>query len=229
MSATPASPVNWSTTSSATLWASRRVCAAGSSIFLAPISRNSGEVRSCSRISISARSPRRVSTPCRPAWAPADAKLAKAALSAAGSPTGIAGTSETTLNRLENVRSRAVTRERLFPRPWVSGPPTTVKCGITMLSFLAPVASTLSSTSAACERAAGGEESAPPSAASSTSPTRKPSGRPGRISLFMAHPFMCQPRRRSKVNRMRSDGFVQSSGSFGKGPAAMTARRAALS
>ena len=32
MSATPASPVNWSTTSSATLWASRRVCAVGSSI-----------------------------------------------------------------------------------------------------------------------------------------------------------------------------------------------------
>ena len=84
-----------------------------------------------------------------------------------GIPAAIAGTSETTLKRLENVRSRAVTRERFFPRPWVSGPPTTAKCGITMLSFLAPVASTLSSTSAACERAAGGEESAPPSAASS--------------------------------------------------------------
>src|SRR5687767_6805533 len=86
-----------------------------------------------------------------------------------------------------------------------------------MLSFLAPVASTLSSTSAACERAAGGEESAPPRAASSTNPTRKPSGRPGRISLFMAHPFVLSAATKVEGEQNAKRGLRPVVGQFRKG------------
>jgi hypothetical protein len=75
----------------------------------------------------------------------------------------------------------------------VSGPLSTAKFGITMLSFLAPVASTLSSTSAPCERAGGGEESAPAVTATSASAAITARGRPGRSSeerrfRLMTHP-----------------------------------------
>src|SRR5690349_15211263 len=181
------------TTSSAILWASRRVWADGSSNFFDAIRRNSGEVRSYSRISTSVRSARQLTSPCRPACAPAEAKLAKAARTAAGSEVGIGGTSETTLKSEENVRSRAVTWARPRPRFVVSGPLSTAKLGTTMLSFLAPVASTLRSTSAPCERAGVGEESAPAVAASSASAAMTPRGRPGRSSQenpvrIMRHP-----------------------------------------
>src|SRR5438093_289572 len=57
----PGSPVNWSTISSAILWASRRDWSGGTSNFLDAIRRNSGEVRSYRRISPSMREPRRAS------------------------------------------------------------------------------------------------------------------------------------------------------------------------
>jgi hypothetical protein len=106
--------------------------------------------------------------------------LAKLARTAAGSAVGIGGTSETTLKSAENVRSRAVTCATLRPRPAVSVPATTAKFGITMLSFLAPVASTFTKMSD-CERTGGGEASTPARTSTTTEASSQTSGRPGRI------------------------------------------------
>src|SRR5439155_214959 len=74
VSATPASPVNCSTVSSAILCERRRHCGAGISNFFEAMSRCSAVVRSYSLISVSTRSPRKVTSPCSPAWAPVAAR-----------------------------------------------------------------------------------------------------------------------------------------------------------
>ena len=134
----PGSPVNWSTISSAILWASRRDWSGGTSNFLDAIRRNSGEVRSYRRISPSMRDPRRASSPWTPAWAPAAAKSVHDCLSAAALSAGIAPVAATTLNRPEKVRSAPVMLARSFPVAAGSAPVVTVNSGIAMLSFLVP-------------------------------------------------------------------------------------------
>ena len=65
----------------------------------------------------------------QPAWAPAAAKLAQAALSAAGLSAGIAGVPATTLKTAEKLRSLPVTSGTRLTSPWGSLPPTSVKSG----------------------------------------------------------------------------------------------------
>src|SRR4029453_2289711 len=161
VSAMPRSPVNCMTTSSETLWASRRTDASGCSNFLLAMSRWSGLVRSYRRISISALSPRMASSPCRPAWAPTAAKSVHERRSASALLAGIVPVAATTLNRPEKVRSAPATEASCLPLPAVSTPATTVKSGMAMFSFLVPPPVTLRNTSVPWAPAGGGVTTIP--------------------------------------------------------------------